>query len=398
MKQLRVILTLILFATGGASAEITASLEVSTQQDASDKAYRRAELTINNSADAAVESVLLKPAGVGLTVRYKLTVPPGSTGKQTVALPAVSPVQEYALTALDASGETIEKVSVPITWPAELVSADAFIDDAFGKWIDEPARPPAKTRRNYLLVLAMFVTAAAATLFIRRPLLRVGAVVVLVGGAAALLLFVYLPRGPEDVRVRRYELFLHDGIGGLESDSFTVCSSMRTRQCSYVTRPQAPHPVWLDRKDAANDDVVVEPADGTIHLTLRPGWVRVIRPAWRTGPEVELPPRRGSARRTDDGFTIEADFIHQDSLLIRGGSVWVIDPVSEGPKVSVRSDKAQSYGAFMSSEGGKLLDRNTRRLLDYWRKKHRKAKEFYLIESHSDDDSVRMEVLLLPLR
>ncbi len=397
-----VILTLILFATGGASAEINASLEVSTQQDASDKAYRRAELTITNSADAAVESILLKPTGVGLTVRYKLTVPPGSPGKMTVALPAVSPVQEYTLTALDASGETIEKVSIPITWPAELVSTDAFIDDAFGAWIDEAARLPAKTRRNYLLVLAMFVTAAAATLFIRRPLLRVGAVVVLVVGAAALLLFVYLPRSSPHshggVRVCRYELLMYDGVGGIEHDSFAVLSALRTTQWSGSTS-SVPHPVWFDRKDAANDGVVVDPVADTIYLTLRPDRARIIRPAWRVGPEdLSRIPRRGSIRQTDDGFTIDANFIREGSLLIRGGSVWVIGPVSEGAKVSVRNGQAQSYGAFMSSGGEKKLDHNTRRLLDYWRKKHRQAKKFYLIEPHSDDDSVRMEVLLLPLR
>jgi hypothetical protein len=397
VKQLRVILTVVLFATCGATAEITASLEVSTQQDASDKAYRRAELTITNSAAVVVESVLLKPTGVGLTVRYNLTVPPGSTGKQTVALPAVSPVQEYALTALDASGKTIDKISVPITWPAELVSTDAFIDDAFGAWTDETVHLPAKTRRNYLLVLAMFVTAAAATLFIRRPLLRAGAVVVLVGATAALVLFAYLPRGPKDVPTHRYELFMYDGVGGIEQDSFAVLSALRTTQWSGSTS-SVPHPVWFDRKDAANDDAVVDPVARTIYLTLRPDQVRIIRPAWQVGPEASSIPLQGNIRRTDDGFTIEANFISEGSLLIRGGSVWVIGPVSEGAKVSVRNGQAQSYGAFMSSEGEKLLDHNTRRLLDYWRKKHRKAKEFYLIESRSYDDGVRTEVLLLPLR
>lgn len=388
----------ILFATCGVTAEITASLEASTQQDASDKAYRRAELTITNSADVAVKTVLLKPAGVGLTVRYDLTVPPGSSGKQTVALPAVSPVQEYALTALDASGETIGKVSVPITWPAELVSSDAFIDDAFGKWTDETAHLPAKTRLNCLLVLAMLVTAAAATLFIRRPLLRVGAVVVLGGGAAALLLFVYLPHNLNYVPTRHYRLVMYNGVGGIEQDSFTVLSALRTTQWSGRISP-LPHPVWFDRKkDAANDDVVVEPADGTIYLSLRPDRVRIIRPSWRVGPEAKFSPRRGNIRQADDGFIIEADFIHQGSLLIRGSSIWVIDSVSEGPKVSVCSDRAQFYSAFMSSEGEKLLDYNTRRLLDYWRKKHRKAKEFYLIKPFSGDDGVRMEILLLPLR
>ncbi len=373
---------MILFTTS-AVAEIAASLEVVSGQDAAGGPYRRAELTVTNSAAAPVETVLLKPVGIGLTVRYKLTVPPGSDGKQVVFLPAISPAQEYALTALDASGEVVGLASASITWPAELVTDDAFIDDAFRAWTDDPARWPAKKRWNYLLVLAMFVTAAAATLLIRRTLLRVGAVVILAATVTAMIVYVFIPAGPETVQVHRYFLTLHDSVSRIDDDSFAVISAKRTTQWSHAAYPLS-HPVYPDHEAAAQDDTVVEPPDGAIYLTLNPGQVRVIRPAWEMGLHRFTPItpqwRHGKIRREVDGFTVEADFIRRGSLLIRNDSVWLLGQDAGGQKVFLRNDRAQSYWAFMSGKGGRNLNRHARRLLNYWRNKHQQGGQAYMIE------------------
>ncbi len=395
MRRCVIILTVVFLAAGVACADITASLEVVAGQDVADGPYRRAELTVTNSAATATETVLLKPSGVGLTVRYKLTVPPGATGKQDVLLPAVSPVQEYALTALGASGEVIGRTSASITWPTELVTADAFIEDAFKAWTDEPAGWSAKTRWNYLLVLAMFVTAAAATLLIRRPLLRTAAVVVIAGAVAALIVYVFIPPGPETVQVHRYFLTLHGGIG-VDFDSFVVLSPRRTTEWSRKISHWS-YPVYPDRAAAANDETLVEPTTGVIHLTLHPGRVRIIRPAWRDGlEEMLLLPRRGSIRQETNGFAIETVLvsISGNALLIRNDSIWRIGPAAGALKASVRTDQAESYGAFMSGEGGRNLNRHARRLLDYWRNKHQRADEFYLVEP-GFDDVTRIEVVQL---
>ncbi len=392
MKRLWVISTVILFATGGATAEITASLEIVAGQVVAGGPYRRAELTFTNSAATATETVLLKPAGVGLTVRYDLTVPPGATGRQIVFLPAISPAQEYALTALDASGEVIARTSASITWPVELVTADAFIEDAFRSWTDDPARWTAKSRWNYLLVLAMFVVAAAATLLIRRPMLRIGAVVVFAAVVTALIVYVFIPPGHETVQVHRYFLTLHGGVSGFQRDSFAVLSARRTTEWSRKISRWS-YPVYPDRAAAANDETLVKPTTGVIHLTLHPGLVRIIRPAWWDGPEIQLFQRRGSVRQETNGFTIEAGFIFEGMLLIRNDSVWRIDPAADGRKAAVRTDQAQSYGAFMSGEGGRNLNRHARRLLDYWRNKYQQANEVYLVEPGGFDDVTRIEVV-----
>ncbi len=384
-------MTVVFLAAGGVGAEITASLEVSSRQDVPGGPYRRAELTVANSSALVVETVLLKPAGVGLTVRYDLAVPPGAVGKQTVFLPAISPTQEYTLTALDASGGVVGQASASITWSAELVTADAFIDDAFRPWTDEPARWSAKRRWHYLLVLALFVTAAAATLLIRRPLLRVGAVVAIAGATTAMLVFIYIPTGAV-VRVHRYNLRLHDGAGGFESDSFSVLSARRTTEWSRKVSP-LPYPVWPDRAAGAGDEVVVDPAAGTIRLTLRPGLVRIIRPDWPERPDV-IEPLRGYVRRETDGLVIEHHWIREDALLIHDDSVWLFDSDALA-EAMVRNDRAQSYGAFLAGKGGRELHSQPLRLLTYWRNRHQRAGNYYLVNPEGGETGAYMNVVQL---
>lgn len=395
MRRWLVIPTVVFIAASGAVADITASLEVSMRQDVPGGAYRRAELTVENSGDAAIETILLKPAGAGLTVRYKLTVPPGSVGKQSIFLPAIAPLQQYSLTALDDSGEVAGVAGTSITWPAELVSTDAFIDDAFEPWADDIARWSATRRRNCLLVLAMFVTGAAATLFVRRTPLRAGAVLSATGAGTALLVFVFIPTGPESIQIHRYELLLHDGASGFESDSFAVLLSPRTTKWSRRISPPA-HPVWPDHSAAASDEVLVDPEAGAVELTIRPGQVRIIRPAWRDFAEAPAE-RRGTVRREDDGLVVEANlnWISSRLLLIRGDSVWRIDSAAGRSKVTVRPDRAQSWSVFISGEEAKDLDRHARRLLTYWRDKHRRVGQFYLLELSGGETRTFIEVVQL---
>ncbi|MDY7009709.1 MAG: hypothetical protein SVV80_03020 [Planctomycetota bacterium] len=391
MRRFIIILTVVFLADGLAGAEITASLEVVAGQAVSAGPYRRAELEVTNSSETTAETVLLKSTGIGLTVRYDLTVPPGATGRRIVFLPAISPAQEYAVTAQDASGQVVARTSASITWPAELVTADAFIDDAFRAWTDEPARWSARTRWNYLLVLAMFVTAVAATLLIRRPMLRVVFVIIIAAGTTSLIVFVYIPAGAV-VQEHRYNLRLHDGVGGIELDSFAILSARKTMEWSRKVSP-LPYPVWPDRHAADGDNTMVNPVAGTIHLTLRPGLVRIIRPDWRGRPEViDLP--RGRVRRKEDGLIIEYHWIREDALLIHDDSVWSFNSDAVD-KITVRNDRAQSYWAFMGGEGGENLNFHTRRLLNYWRNRHQRAGEFYLVNPEGSETGARIEVVRL---
>ena len=396
MRRFVIIMSVVFLVAGVARAEITALLEVVADQVVAGGPYRRAELTVTNSSATVAETVLLKPSGVGMTVRYKLAVPPGAAGRQIVFLPAISPTQEYALTALDASGEVIARTSASITWPAELVTTDAFIEDAFRAWTDEPARWSAKTRWNYILILAMFVTAAAATLLIRRPLLRIAAVVVIAGAVTAMIVFVFIPAGPETVRVHRYFLTLHDGAGGMKPDSFAVLTARRTTEWSRRISHWS-YPVYPDRAAAANDETIVKPATGVMRLTLHPCQVRIIRPAWQDGPETDRLGRRGSVRQETNGFAIETVLvsISGNALLIRNDSVWRIGPADGTPKAFAPANQAQSYGAFMNGKDGQNLNHHDRRILNYWRNKYQQADKFYLVEPGGFDDVTRIEVVRL---
>lgn len=392
MRRFIIILAVVFLAAGFAAAEITASLEVVVGQDVSAGPYRQARLAVTNPAGTEVETVLLKPAGVGLTVCYDMTVPPGVTGRRIVFLPAISPSQEYSLAACDASGAAVARTSASITWPAELVTADVFIDDAFRAWTDEPARWPAKGRWNYLLILAMFVTAAVAALLIPGPVLRVAAVVVISAAAVALIVFVAIPAGSEAVQVHRYELFLHDGFGGFDLDSFAVVSARRTTAWSYKAAA-LPYPVYPDHNAAVGDDTVAAPASSSIRLTLRPGQVRIVRPGSSRLKPVRL--WRGTLRWADNGFAIQTGYIREGMMLIRNDSIWLAGSAPAGPKASIRIDQAESYWAFMSGPGGRKMDRHTRRLLDYWRNKHQRGGKVYLMELHSSPAGTGINVVQL---
>ena len=210
-----------------------------------------------------------------------------------------------------------------------------------------------------------------------------------------MLVFIFIPTGPESIQIHRYELLLHDGAGGFESDSFAVLLSPRTTEWSRRISP-TPHPVWPDRNAAANDEILVDPEAGAVELTIRPGQVRIIRPAWRDFAEAPAA-RRGTVRREDDGLVVEANlnWISSRLLLIRGDSVWRVDSAAGRSKVTVRPDRAQSWSVFISGEEAKGLDRHARRLLDYWRDKHRRAEQFYLLELSGDETRTLIEVVQL---
>ena len=119
---------------GGISADLKVADAQGTKPS---KAYRYAELTIKNSTGGVIETVLLKPGDIGMTIRYDLTVPPGTIGKRFVALPATTTVQDYLISVLSATGEKIDQTSASITWPAGLISTDEFIDVSYRPFFDE---------------------------------------------------------------------------------------------------------------------------------------------------------------------------------------------------------------------------------------------------------------------
>ena len=91
MNGLWVISTAVLAALGAADAKITASLEVAAAGDESLFPYSTARLSLTNSAAAAVETVVLRPAGGGPAVRARFAAPPG--GRKVRLLPPLKSIR-----------------------------------------------------------------------------------------------------------------------------------------------------------------------------------------------------------------------------------------------------------------------------------------------------------------
>ncbi len=378
MRRWVVMSALLCLLGGVAGGAVRATLEVADRQEDALGDYRLAKLTVTNSADSAVAAVELRASGGGPTVRYPMTVAPGSTGEQDVALPAMSPVQEYVIVAIGPEGNELGRTSAAITWPEELLAADAFVDDAFKAWADDIARWPESVRRRYLLMAALFATVAAACLLIPWPALR-GAAVVGWVGVSLLLGVVFAGDSAATLQRHRYSLRLHDGRGGLSSDSFTVLRASRTMVRSVRAWP-VPHPVYPNRSAAGADDSIVTPAQWTVQLTLRPGQVRVVRPAGGDRISEVTTPKRGAARAdAGDIVVTEPGYIREGTLIIAGNSVWRCDrTIAEGPTRLAR-DQGQSYAAFGSGPHGRAMTIHHRRLLGYWRRKYLRAGGIYLL-------------------
>jgi len=386
----------VLLAAPAAGGELSVRLEVAPTGDGAEAPYARAVLHVGNAGAAGIERVRLRPSAGGPAVEQALTVPPGQEAAADVPLPAISPVQRYEVTALSAAGEAVGTAGAEITWPADRVAADAFLDDSYDVWRDAGAGWPARTRRTAVLVVALFVLAAAGLLFIRRAPVRLGAVVVLAAGAAGLIGRVVLPAAGAALRAHRYRLVRFDGAGGVRGDSFAVLSARRT---TTVRRRTAtlPYPVYPDRQAAADDGAVVIPAERAIRLTLRPGRVRIIRPAWWEHPRATAVPRRGRARRGPDGLTVETDGFTRRALLIADDRVWPLAPLAGRARFTVPTDRAELIWAFLAGPGGRDWDDRSRRLLDYWRVRHQRAGEVYLIEPAGAgvEDVTSMQVVRL---
>jgi hypothetical protein len=359
-----------------AGAQFTAALSVAESQDPGLWPYRSADLLLTNSTGGAIEAVLLRPAGGGPTVQYRLALPPGQESRQTVALPAIWPVQHYAVAALGAGASVAGETAAEITWPADLVTTDAFLDEGFAFWRDRVASWPTSTRRNTLLLAGMLAAASAAVLFVRRPAFRAACLL----GAAALaaLLVPRAPGWPEPVEARTYVLRLHGEEPAVRVESFVVLSARRT--AAYRGRAGAvPYPVYSDRASATGDDALVDPVQRSIRLTVRPQTVRVVRPAAGDSP-TEGPSKAGTVRRSDGGAEVLIDFACRRGLLVRDDLVWAWPGESgNARRALVRDSSARPIG--LAHWGGtRELNEAASALVRYWRQKHRQPGQTYLLE------------------
>jgi len=390
VTPLPAILVAILSASG--AGRIAASLTAAEAPAGRAAPYARADLALTNATDASTEAVVLRPRGGGPGVRAALTVAPGQTGGTPVDLPAIWQAQTYDVTALGRRGEVLGTASAEIRWPGDRVATDAFLDGSYGLLRDAPARWPARTRRDALLLGAIVVLAAAATLLIRRPRLRAAAAIVVAGGASAGLFVGFIPSVDPGVAVQRYVLEIFDGRGGADRASFVALSARRTVGYEYRGRG-APHPVYPDRAAAAADGAVVDPAAGTIRMTLSPGRVRVIREGADPRPPANVP--RGRVRAAEGALTVAWEGFARPVMVVRDDRVWPVDPSAGARELVLDPGRSLLIWTYLDSPPGRALSSRQRRLLEYWRQRHGSAGRVHVMAFGLAENVATLRVLRL---
>ena len=386
---------LILVAAAAAKADIAATLTVAPEQDGRLAPYATANLRLINNTPEAVETVLLRPGGGGPTVRYALAAAGGQEHTATIALPAISPAQKYEVTALNPAGKVLGTTWAEVTWPAECVAADVFLDDAYALWRDARAGFAGHTRRKALLLLAICVTAAAATLLIRRGPWRL-AILGLLIAAGAVLAFV-VPAWPGDVDTGEYHLQLYRGQNHLKTDSFAVLAARRTARVRREART-VPYPVYPDRAAAANDDARVDPARRSIQLTVTCGGVRIVGPARAFPDEADFSPSGLAVRGQADRPVIEGQFPFTARLVLRDDLFWPIPGRSARISFPLTPSGRGRIHQIFSNPDRYRLTREHVRLLRYWREKpYQQAGRAYLLGFDRRGNHFRVVVVEMEL-
>ncbi|KPK83761.1 MAG: hypothetical protein AMJ81_07420 [Phycisphaerae bacterium SM23_33] len=273
------------------------------------------------------------------------------------------------------SGKVLGSAAAEITWAA-LATTDQFIDDAFAPFADAPVTWPARSRRNAVLLLALFATAAAGTLFIRRPGARAAAAVILAAAATALAFPV--PAWPPAVEAGEYHLQLHAQGEPVKLDSFAVLAARRTSRVRRKAH-RLPHPVYPDREAAARDQAEVDPAERAIRLTVRRGQVRVVRPAGIGARFTELSGADLTAREAGGVTYVEGGFPLRPAFVVRDDNAWVLDASPGAEPTALRPEQSRSVWQVVSAPQQPGLRPEHVRLFHYWRQKYQRAGTLYAL-------------------
>jgi len=269
-------------ASAPAAGQLGVSLGPAARQDETHPTYRAAVLTIDNS-DGSVGRVIraaaVRCADGGATFLYPLAVAPKTKQTLNVSLPALSVRQEVDVRLLageSADAPVLASRRLVVTWPEEVISSmQARIVDlaAYQAWEREHPMPtwPATLKRNVFLLLVLAAVAAAATLLVRRPLLRIIGIAVIVAAAVAVLV-VPLSRVEEvsagDFRFERL------AATRPAAERMLAVTCLRTADWRHPDAGLIP--LYRSREEMAADTMVVR-ADGGISVTLAPNSVRLFR-------------------------------------------------------------------------------------------------------------------------
>lgn len=236
-----------------------------------------AELAVANDTDAAVGAVALKPAGGGPTILYDWTIPPGSSARLPVHLPAVEAVQVYAVRLLpraDVDAPPVAVIDARISWPIDSPAFEAgrsrLLDwDAYEPWDYSLPQWPEGFRRNIMLAMALGAIGLGGVLLLRWPWIRIGGFVLVVAVTAGAI-WVVLDSQPVRADLARD----HPDVARKAYPGRGAPIVLATRRTQDYRVEGGVFPIWRNLYYFRQDRSVIRPGQG-ISLSLEPRRIRV---------------------------------------------------------------------------------------------------------------------------
>jgi hypothetical protein len=272
MNTTRLTCAALLLAAGITSAAEQSTFSLSAAQDPYPRAFPfcGAKLSINNNMGREISAVRLRWTRGGPTMVFAAAVPAGEQADITVFLPAISVSQDYRVEPLDRDGKAMDPAKASITWPADMVTRETFIDEpTCSEWMDELPEWPARTKVELLIVFVLAIIAISAALLIRNGLLKT-CVIPAVAAASVIGVNFVVSRAGMDPMIR------HEGQLIIMN-----CRNTCTATLLPGDEPGVPPaaPIYVAPWHMEEDSTIIHSVDG-LSVPLSPDITRVFR---RTG-------------------------------------------------------------------------------------------------------------------
>ncbi len=200
--------------------------------------FAPAILEIDNGLSTPIRAATLQLVRGGPTVGLDLSAPARSITRHRLRLPAVRAHEEYRLRLFDSSGfgigpaakmsTPLAELTVPIDWPAELVTAARTVHPAACSAVAPAPKWPTSALYQGLIALAAVVILAAFALLAPWRAMRIMWVLACAAGGAALLFFLVKSPSAAAIETNGGQIVMSDANGRVLRESILRLASRRS--------------------------------------------------------------------------------------------------------------------------------------------------------------------------
>jgi hypothetical protein len=368
--------------------------------------YRPAVLEVRNTLARPVAAVSLRADDGGPTLLVPLTVPPGGRGRITLALPATSPRQVYAVTAYAeyANGQAgplpppLAAAATEIQWPVEWVAGETIINpEAFEPFAAYKPLWPAWLLQLMAGTFGAMVILVGVSRLIRRPALRGLAMVVLPLATLAALVWIARELVPPLTVSRTMTIVSRAPAGGVLETSVTVVGARRTTEGQ--SSAAGAWPAYPSRPAMAADRTILRPLEpafsGGVPITYSLSPTRqmmlISQSPLPTGPG--LPPRATlSPTQVPQARDLRVSLATPAAILIRGDQFIALPPLAADARKMIPIEETRPLRHVPAGPSEFGFDADALDLLAWWDRMQRRVDRWYLVYGESQDGAMRLMV------